>query len=521
MATLQEVEAAFMKAHQAGDEPAARVLAGEVRRLRAAPASSPVTEKAPSVVDEMGTGERVLVGVGSAMTDAWNGLKGLVGAGPSEAELAEKRRIDAPLRDTTAGAVGNALGNVAVAALPAALAGPTVLGAAGAGLLTGAATTPGGIQERAEAGLMGALGGGAGQAAGNAIGRGVTKWAANRASAAAGRQAANAVQDATLAASRDAGYVVPPSMTQSGGAINNMLEALGGKIKTAQVASVKNQKVTNELARKAIGLPDGAPITTEALDAIRSEAGKVYAQIANSGKINATGARLPASVSVEKGMDPLTMTPRTEVDAGEVIRAWRQANADATAWFRAAGRSANPEDLAKARANAADAKAIGKFIEDSFPDLAPQLKEARQLIAKTYSVENALNPSTGNVAGNKLAKALGQGKPLSGELKQAAEFAQAFPKAAQEGVAVPAFSPLDIFSGGLGVGTGNPLLIALTAARPVARGVALNPTYQRAMVNPTYGLGAARAAPVLDNEMVRLLSRSGGAAAGAAYAGQQ
>lgn len=43
MATLQEVEAAFMRAHEAGDTQAATVLASEVRRLRSASDAAPVS----------------------------------------------------------------------------------------------------------------------------------------------------------------------------------------------------------------------------------------------------------------------------------------------------------------------------------------------------------------------------------------------------------------------------------------------------------------------------------------------
>jgi hypothetical protein len=88
-------------------------------------------------------------------------------------------------------------------------------------------------------------------------------------------------------------------------------------------------------------------------------------------------------------------------------------------------------------------------------ELMPALRDARQQIAKTYTVQKALNPTTGSIDARVLAKELRKGKPLTGELKQVAEFADQFPKAAQvmekSGGAV-SLSPLDyLFAGGAGL----------------------------------------------------------------------
>jgi hypothetical protein len=62
------------------------------------------------------------------------------------------------------------------------------------------------------------------------------------------------------------------------------------------------------------------------------------------------------------------------------------------------------------------------------PELAEQFNNARKQIAKTYTVQGALE-TTGNVNASKLAALLRKDKPLSPELEQAARFAGAFPKA--------------------------------------------------------------------------------------------
>ena len=113
------------------------------------------------------------------------------------------------------------------------------------------------------------------------------------------------------------------------------------------------------------------------------------------------------------------------------------------------------------------------------------MAKSRELIAKTYSVEKALNTTTGNVDAKNLAKQLDKGKPLSGELKQAAEFAARFPKAAQtiEGMgSLPQTSPLDWAAfGGIGAATANPLMLLGVGARPAARAAVLSGPVQRGL----------------------------------------
>jgi hypothetical protein len=164
----------------------------------------------------------------------------------------------------------------------------------------------------------------------------------------------------------------------------------------------------------------------------------------------------------------------------------------------------------KAAANALE-DALEKHLEQiGQPELLNGLKEARQLIAKTYSVESAINPVTGTVDARKLTALMKKGKPLSGELKSAAEFAGRFPKAAQpvEGMgSLPQTSPLDwAMGGGLAMGTGNPLMMASMAARPAARSAVLSPLIQNRLaqkpgllpaLNPDLAQFGYRAAPVL------------------------
>ena len=312
---------------------------------------------------------------------------------------------------------------------------------------------------------------------------------------------------AAIESARQAGYVIPP--TQAKPTLGNrLLEGMAGKITTAQNASAKNQAVTADLAARAIGLPEGATITPKVLDAVREEAGQAYAAVAN----------LPKRAGVQAST--ITNTPAAPaIDPAAMVFDLRKARNDATAWFRSYGRTADPDALVKAKSAAATAKELESALEQYAEslgkgDLVQALREARQRIAKTYSIEAALNPTTGAVDARKLAAQLAKGKPLSGELKDAAEFAARFPKAAQTVEAMgslPQFSPLDWALGGsLAATTANPLALASVMARPAARALALSPVVQdrlavqggqnaisRLLANPDALQLGYRAAPVL------------------------
>lgn len=346
----------------------------------------------------------------------------------------------------------------------------------------------GAIAGGAQAGLVNPSDAGTGALVGGALPV-VTKTAGALGSAAGRAMRGPEVPETTLAAAqaaRDAGYVIPPTQAKPT-LFNRAVEGLGGKLTVAQNASAKNQEVTTSLAKQAIGLTDDAKLSTETLDGLRKEAGKAYDAVAKAGTFNASGANLPASVNVKTSIDPLIGGKVQSVDSAELVRAWKQANHDATAYYRAYGRDANPETLAKAKAAASSAKSIDDFLAKNLEaagqsDLLQALKAARVQIAKTHTVEAALNPATGNVDAQKLAQMLKKDKPLSGELRKAAEFATAFPKAAQPVErmgSLPQTSPLDwAAAGSVSAATANPLMMAGVLARPAARATALSPMVQ-------------------------------------------
>ena len=324
---------------------------------------------------------------------------------------------------------------------------------------------------------------------------------------------------------REQGYVVPPATIQPNVATRT-LESAGGKINTAQEASLKNQQVTNALAAKALDLPANTQITRPLLEDLRNQAGQVYERLKGFGKIIADKDYLSQldkiPQSAEKIMKDFPDTPisgaenisklveslkRPEFDSESAINLVKTLRAEASANFAKAN---DPAALAYGRAQREAAGALEDAVMrninryeaaqkvapefssgKSFPS-ASEFDNARRLIAKTYSVENALNPATGNVMAQRLATQLQRGKPLSGELLTASEFAKAFPKATQtvENIGSPGVSKLDFLTGltslGLGTGAGfqagHPALgAALGTAGAVARHLATPIALSRAL----------------------------------------
>lgn len=312
---------------------------------------------------------------------------------------------------------------------------------------------------------------------------------------------------AAVQQARQAGYVIPP--TQARPTLGNrLLEGFSGKITTAQNASAKNQEVTKSLATEALGLPKGTTITPDVLANVRSTAGQAYDAIGQSGTIR-------PGTSYDAALDKIVM-PHLQASVGfpaakpsPVVGLIDSLRSQA---FDASSAVAKIKELRSAaddafrtgntdigRASKSAAKALEDAIEEHLQtagqtQLLKEFRDARQLIAKTYTVEKALNPASGGVDARKLGAELKKGKPLSGELKQAAEFGLQFPKAAQtvEGMgSLPQTSPLDWIGAGTISGlSGSPLPMALGMARPAARAAALSPMVQNRLVQQARGTNA-------------------------------
>jgi len=124
---------------------------------------------------------------------------------------------------------------------------------------------------------------------------------------------------------------------------------------------------------------------------------------------------------------------------------------------------------------------IDRNIAQTNPGLIDQYRAARQLFAKSYDVESATNPATGDVSAARLGLLANRGKPLTGGLSKIADTALAFPKATQSPSrfgGVEPHSVLDIGAALAALKTGNVPLAVGAIARPMARSVSLSPWYQ-------------------------------------------
>jgi len=345
---------------------------------------------------------------------------------------------------------------------------------------------------------------------------------------------------------REFGYTVPPTQA-GGGIINRALEGIAGKASTLQEASVRNQAITDNLAKKALGLSEDAILTPDLIKSIRTDAGKAYENLKLSGTIKTSPKFIQALDEIKPYQDaiqaakdfpnevanPIIKTidslKRPNFDVNSAVSKINLLRNDADIAFRQG-------DTALAKANKDASQVLENTIENHLSntkqtDLLDKFRQARQTIAKTYEVEKAMNATTGTVNAQKLAARLQAKKPLSGELKQIAEFGQAFPKAAQTPEKIAGtigVSPLDFTVGGLTFGasllggedkgSSGANAIAALLARPAARKAVLSNRMQNNLIQKTSTtLGATRQALPSSEEANKLakilLMQSAGKAA--------
>jgi hypothetical protein len=297
----------------------------------------------------------------------------------------------------------------------------------------------------------------------------ITAYNAARAPGLARREQQNAVTDSTLAAARDEGYVVPPS-SSGGGFLSRRLESIAGKAAVGQEAAARNQIVTNNIAKKELGVPENLPLTESTLKTLARNEAAPYREIARLSPV--------ANKALERLQDT----------RAESKLAWQEFNRQGS---RQAYKDAKKFD--------ADAQVLEGVIEREAtragsPELLSELRAARTAIAKIHDVDRALNIGTGDVSAKMLGKALDKGKPLTGGLATAGRFAEGFPSYAREGATIPTpgvskseaiFSTMLALGGYGALGPGGIALAALPLASGPTRSLLLSGPYQNAAM-PSY-----------------------------------
>jgi hypothetical protein len=312
----------------------------------------------------------------------------------------------------------------------------------------------------------------------------------------------NPVLAQTAKESIGAGYAIPPNMVEPG-LKNQVLESISGKQATQQLASVRNAATTEKLVRGDLGIAPDVPLTKATLENLRKTAGAAYGEVS-------------------------ALSPQAAAD----LEALKQARNDAQGWFNAYNRSASPADLAKAKQFRAQADQLETALEQHAqaagkPELVPALRDARKEIAKSYTVERALNDAAGTVDARVLGRLYEKGKPLSDGMATAGKFASAFPTIAKtpQQIGSPAANNLKaglallMSSGGGGAaasaglgglatgGVGLALGAVPFVAPPVARSLMFSKAAQQGLVNQTTTPGLLS---LMRDESLPLLYRGNG-----------
>lgn len=223
----------------------------------------------------------------------------------------------------------------------------------------------------------------------------------------------NSVLDTTLANARSEGYVVPSSAVNPT-FLGNRLESVAGKAATGQEASIRNQQVTNKIARREASLPEDSPITEGTLAAARDQLAQPYQEVA-------------------------ALSPT----AAKKLELLKEARFEAKGNWQYADRTGDPKAVKEAKKWDNKAQRLESDIDTEAQnsgnlDLVTRLQEARKALAKNYTVERALNVGSGDVDAGTIGRLLDKGAPLSGGLETIGRFNQAFKRYSREGTNVPA-----------------------------------------------------------------------------------
>lgn len=299
MATSEEYAAWIVKNADKKGTPEFETVAKAYRASRA-----PTPQKQPAIDPSEGGGrlqfatpfgtvntgiktpqwlERGLAGIGKAFADTGEGIAQLTDrpldavAGGNRvdqrrAQIAETRQLDAPLMDTTAGTVGNVLGNAAlVAAVPG---GSTLRGAAAVGGGLGLLQPSESNGETLTNVALGAGGGAAGHGVANLIGSTAQR---------AGTLLTQGQQDAAAAGQR-MGMRLTPGKASGSTALQKMEAGLeANPLTTGGFDAIKrtNQRALNRAAARSIG-ENVDEVSSAVLSRAEDRIGRVFDSVADA-----------------------------------------------------------------------------------------------------------------------------------------------------------------------------------------------------------------------------------------------
>lgn len=305
------------------------------------------------------------------------------------------------------------------------------------------------------------------------------------------------------------GYILPPSQVKPT-FFNRLLESVSGKAATQQIASTKNQAVTERLVRKALNFADDVPLSRETLQQYRAaQHAAGYEPVRQIGVIPASKGFIEKlddiAAEVGKAKSNIPSVRRDDViklveqnklpafDSGDAVDAIRAMRENADQAYRK-----GDNIIGRAYKGIADAYEVA--IDDALQksgntQLLEAYRKARQQIAKSFTVEKALREGSGTLDARVIAKEFQKGKPLTDELLTVGKFANVFDKSSQPPhlIGSPDVHNLKTYgsmaSGLGGFVTGGPVAAAIAAsvpyvAPPAARSIMFSPAVQRGLLTP-------------------------------------
>lgn len=310
-----------------------------------------------------------------------------------------------------------------------------------------------------------------------------------------------------------AGFKIPPNMASDHpDIVSSLASGIGGKERIQQSASAKNQARVNDLGAADIGLPQGTRLTVQDLENVRKDAGQAYeaaktapitvlpdkawqegiSKIDQNGKaVREQFGDLVKNPKIDQLVEKLSgmeqTSPEAAVDLAKSLRYQASANLkdygspEKLQLGHAQSKAANEIEMLLERNLHAATTAMGPLTGQNLTQLVQDLRDARQTIAKTYDIQDALNPATGNMDARVLGSKINKGKPLTGGLKDAGDAALAFPKAmmpSEKFGGAQAHTALDWLT----LLASHGKTAGLSLARPAVRGALLSSPYQNALM---------------------------------------
>lgn len=291
----------------------------------------------------------------------------------------------------------------------------------------------------------------------------------------------NELRKAAQNAGMAKGFVNSPSEANPT-VLNGLLESIGGKFATKQDIQLRNAAATTGATREGLGLTPTTKLTPETFKTVIQSNYQPYRDV----------AALPNPPSLANGYRISQHFPPAAKDLEDL----KSAQATARELWQANQRNPHPDTLAAFRdeqnkVNEIQSRFEKRALEANNPELLDKLQQARVNIAKAYTAKKATNKVTGMVDARDLGKLVEGEKPLTGPMRIAAEFEQAFPNAIRDPEHVPppgvnqlvhAVLPAITGTAGLTLG-GIPGMIAGATLGEIgprmARNIILSPGYQR------------------------------------------